>query len=66
MMKKRPSLFLRILKWLAIVLFALVALLFLVRFVGQRINAATPKGGINEERYVDINGSRQWINIYGK
>ena len=66
MMKKRPSLFLRILKWLAIVLFALVALFFLVRFVGQRINAATPKGGINEEMYVDINGSRQWINIYGQ
>lgn len=66
MMKKRPSLFLRILKWLAIVLFALVVLFFLVRFVGQRINAATPKGGINEEMYVDINGSRQWINIYGQ
>ena len=76
MMKKRPSLFLRIqkrpsiiqriLKWLAIVLFALVALFFFVRFVGQRINAVTPKGGINEEMYVDINGSRQWINIYGQ
>ena len=65
-MKKRPSIIQRILKWLAIVLFALVALFFFVRFVGQRINAVTPKGGINEEMYVDINGSRQWINIYGK
>lgn len=65
-MKKCTSIVLRFLKWLAVVLFALVALFFFVRFVGQRINAATPKGGINEEIYVDINGSRQWINIYGK
>lgn len=57
---------LTILKWTGIVLAGLVLLFFVVRFTGQRINARTPKGGINESLYVDINGSKQWINIYGQ
>ena len=55
---------LTILKWTGIVLAGLVLLFFVVRFTGQRINARTPQGGINESLYVDINGSKQWINIY--
>lgn len=38
----------------------------LVRFVGQTINRKTPEGGINESKYVEIGGTRQWISIYGK
>ena len=26
----------------------------------------TPDGGINKSMYIDVNGTRQWINIYGK
>lgn len=65
-MKKVLALLLKILKWIVIVVVALVIIFFIVRFVGCKINGTTPKGGINEEMYVDINGSRQWINIYGK
>ncbi len=57
---------LQILKWTGIVIAGLIILFFVVRFIGQRINARTPKGGINESLYVDINGSKQWINIYGQ
>ncbi len=37
-----------------------------VRIVGKLINRVTPKDGINESLYVDINGTKQWISIYGK
>ena len=57
---------LQILKWTGIVIAGLIILFFIVRFIGQRINARTPEGGINESLYVDINGSKQWINIYGQ
>ncbi len=57
---------LTICKWTGIVVAGLVILFFVVRFIGQRIVARTPKGGINESLYVDINGSKQWINIYGQ
>ena len=30
------------------------------------MNNRTPDGGINETLYVDINGDKQWINIYGQ
>ena len=47
--------------------FALLLLLVLaVRAVGVFINGRTPPGGINEELYVELNGSRQWISIYGE
>ncbi len=52
--------------WLGIIVLGLIAMLLLVREIGIRINRVVPKGGINETRYVDINGSRQWISIYGK
>lgn len=34
--------------------------------MGAGLNRRTPKGGINESMYVDINGTKQWINIYGE
>jgi pimeloyl-ACP methyl ester carboxylesterase len=57
---------LKILKWVGIVILSLVVLFFATRWIGQGVNKITPKGGINKSMYVDINGSKQWISIYGK
>lgn len=55
-----------ILKCLVLLLSSAVALFLLIRLIGQQINRRTPEDGINESLYVDINGTRQWISIYGK
>lgn len=65
-MKKIGIGLLKIIKWMVIVLISVIALFFIVRFVGQKINGRTPKYGINESMYVDINGTKQWISIYGE
>ncbi len=65
-MKKILKILLKILKWIGIVIVSVILLFLLVRFIGQRINNRTPRGGINETMYVDINGTKQWINIYGQ
>ena len=57
---------LKILKWMLIVILSVIVLIVLVRFAGQAINRITPKNGINESRYVDINGTKQWISIYSE
>lgn len=57
---------LKIVKWILIFCVSLILLFFLVRFIGQKVNDITPKGGINKSMYVDINGTKQWISIYGK
>lgn len=56
----------RIIKWIAILILALLAVFFLVRAIGKAIYNQTPAGGINESRYIDVNGTRQWISIYGE
>ena len=53
-------------KWIGIILLIIIAVIFILRSVGMGINKRTPKGGINESMYVDINGTKQWINIYGQ
>ena len=58
--------FKRVIKKAALVLAAILVLFFVVRSIGMGINKRTPKGGINESMYVDINGTKQWINIYGQ
>lgn len=65
-MKKFLKVFFKILKWLFIMLSAAIVLFLVVRFIGQKIYSRTPEGGINEEMYVDINGVKQWISIYGQ
>ena len=65
-MKKASKKILNILKWFLIILCTLIVSFSVVRFVGRKINAKVPKGGINQELYVDINGSKQWISIYGQ
>lgn len=56
----------RIIKWIAILILALLAVFFLVRAIGKAIYNQTPAGGINEFMYIDVNGTRQWISIYGE
>ena len=65
-MKKCLSVLFKTVKWIFIVIFSVIVLFLIVRFIGQRINNRTPEGGINETMYVDINGTQQWINIYGQ
>ena len=55
----------KIVKWIAVVLVALVVLFLAVVYIGKAINRITPKGGINETQYVEVNGQQMWISIYG-
>ena len=57
---------LKVLKWVGIIILSLIVLFFAVRRVGQGVTRRIPKGGINKSMYVDINGSKQWISIYGQ
>ena len=52
----------------ALVLIIILAIVFVViaHLVGSAWNRRTPDGGINESMVLDINGSKQWINIYGQ
>lgn len=65
-MKKFFKKLLNILKWVAIILVALIIILLSVRLIGKTIYNITPDNGINETMYVDINGTKQWISIYGQ
>lgn len=56
----------RIIKWIALLILALPAVFFLVRAIGKAIYNQTPADGINESMYIDVNGTRQWISIYGE
>lgn len=48
------------------ILLILLILFFIIRAAGMYLNSRIPENGINESMYVDINGTRQWISIYGK
>ena len=43
-----------------------IVIILVAHLIGRMINNKTPDGGINESIYVDINGTQQWINIYGQ
>lgn len=57
---------LKMFKYCLLILAGIIVLILLAHAIGREINSKTPKGGINESLYVEINGTRQWINIYGK
>lgn len=57
---------LKIIKYIAIAVVSIIALFFLIRAVGKAVYSRTPDGGINESMYIDVNGTKQWINIYGE
>lgn len=65
-MNRFTTVSLKILKWVGISIISLIVLLFLARWIGMGVNRRTPSGGIKKSMYVDINGSKQWISIYGK
>ena len=65
-MKKVLKITGKILLGILITLVAAIIILLIVRLIGKSINAKTPDGGINESMLVDINGTKQWINIYGQ
>ena len=64
MMKKRK--FSKIIIWIILMILSMLTLFFLVRIIGKSINSRTPNGGINESMYIEVNNSKQWINIYGQ
>jgi len=57
---------LKVIKWIFIVIALIIVLAILALFAAKKLNGRTPKGGINETAFVDINGTKQWINIYGE
>ena len=65
-MKKVGKITGKILLWIVLALVVGMAVLLLVRQIGRSVNAKTPAGGINESMLVDINGTQQWISIYGQ
>lgn len=64
-MKKRHVIF-KIIKIIIFAILALLAAFLLVRAIGKAAYSRTPDGGINESMYIDVNGTKQWINIYGE
>ena len=63
---KKKSKILSILKWIAVVILLSFTLFFVVRAIGKAIYNQTPAEGINESMYIDVNGTKQWISIYGE
>lgn len=56
----------KVIKRILSILGILILLILSLHSLGSLWNKGIPKGGINESMYVDINGSKQWINIYGE
>ena len=65
-MNKTVRVLLKILKWMLIGIAITIIILLTVCFVGKMVSSRVPEGGINEEMYVDINGTKQWVSIYGE
>lgn len=63
---KKKSKILKILRGIAFTILILIVVFLGVRAIGKAIYNQTPAGGINESMYVDVNGTKQWINIYGQ
>ena len=57
---------LKMIKYIAVAVVSIIALFFLIRVIGKAVYSKTPDGGINESMYIDVNGTKQWINIYGE
>lgn len=65
-MKKTGIKILKIMRNILMVLISIILVFLFIRSIGKAINNKVPAGGINESMYVDINGTKQWINVYGK
>lgn len=62
-MKKK---IIKIIKRIVFAIFIILIAFFLIRAIGKAVYSRTPDGGINESMYIDVNGTKQWINIYGE
>ncbi|MBP5520574.1 MAG: alpha/beta fold hydrolase [Treponema sp.] len=56
----------KLLEAFLITILIIVFSVLLVLFIGRSINRKTPKNGINKGMFVEINGTKQWIQMYGK
>ncbi len=56
---------LKVIKIIAIAVLILLIAFFFIRAIGRAIYSQVPDGGINASMYIDVNGTKQWINIYG-
>ena len=63
---KRSTKALKIIRNILIGLIIILLIFLLIRFLRVEIYKKVPKGGINESMYVEINGVKQWISIYGE
>lgn len=53
-------------KYSLLLLASIIIAILAAHAIGRLVNGITPSGGINRSMYIDINGTKQWINIYGK
>lgn len=65
-MKSKKKIFFKIVKYTIVVIFMIIFFILVLHFIGSLVNKKIPSNGVNESMYVDINGTRQWINIYGE
>lgn len=56
----------KIIKYTMTAIVVIILLFFIIRAIGKAYYNRTPQGGINESMYVEINGTKQWISIYGE
>ena len=56
----------KMLKRIALTGLIIVFAFFFIRAIGKAVYSKTPDGGINESMYIEVNGTKQWINIYGE
>ena len=64
-MKKKVKI-MKIIKRIAFTIAILLVGFFLIRAIGKAIYNKATDGGINESMYIDVNGTKQWIHIYGE
>lgn len=56
----------KVLKWIVLTGLIMVSAVFFIRMIGKAVYSKTPEGGINESMYIEVNGTKQWLNIYGE
>lgn len=65
-MKKIGRKLFKYLKTLMLTILIILFVFMAVRVIGKAINGKTPDNGVNESKYIDVNGMKQWISIYGE
>jgi len=65
-MKGTRSKICKTVKYIILAILSVLLTFLLVRAIGKAVNSRTPQDGINESLYVEINGTKQWISIFGE